>query len=118
MGCIAPSIQLDLHQLHAHTDGLLSDLLKQEMIMNSDIEDFWEKLKTERDEMRVQAHLARAELRDEWEEVEEKWQQAEQQFSRLQDQAVETTAEMQRATRVVMEEIAKTYDRIKQRLDD
>lgn len=86
--------------------------------MNSDIEDFWKKLKTQRDEMQVQAHLARAELRDEWEEVEKKWQQAEHKFDRLQDQAVETTAEMQRSARVIMEEIAKTYDRIKQRLDE
>ena len=36
--------------------------------MSSDIEDFWEKLKTQRDEMRVQARLARAEFRDEWDE--------------------------------------------------
>ncbi len=86
--------------------------------MSSDIEDFWEKLKTQRDEMKVQAHLARAEFRDEWNEVEEKWQKAEQVFDRVQDQAIETTAEMQHSAKVIMEEIASTYDRIKERLDD
>lgn len=86
--------------------------------MSSDIEDFWEKLKTQRDELRVQAHLARAEFRDEWEELEEKWQKTEQAIDRLQDQAVETTAEMQNSARVVMEEIGKAYDRIRQRLND
>ena len=86
--------------------------------MSSEIEDFWEKLKTQRDEMRVQAHLARAEFRDEWNEVEEKWQKAEQAFDRVQDQAIETTAEMQHSAKVIMEEIASTYGRIKERLDD
>ena len=86
--------------------------------MSSDIEDFWEKLKTQRDEMKVQAHLARAEFRDEWNEVEEKWQKAELAFDRVQDQAIETTAEMQHSAKVIMEEIASTYGRIKERLDD
>jgi DNA repair exonuclease SbcCD ATPase subunit len=86
--------------------------------MSSDIDDFWEKLKTQRDEMKVQAHLARAEFRDEWNEVEEKWQKAEQALSHVQDQAIETTAEMQKSAKVIMEEIASTYERIKQRLDD
>jgi DNA repair exonuclease SbcCD ATPase subunit len=86
--------------------------------MSNDIEDFWEKLKAQRDEMRVQAHLARAEFHDEWQELEKKWQKAEQNFDRLQDQAVETTAEMQRSTKVVMEELASAYERIRQRLND
>jgi DNA repair exonuclease SbcCD ATPase subunit len=86
--------------------------------MSDDINDFWEKLKVQRDEMNVQAHLARAEFRDEWDEVEKKWQKAEQKLKHVQDQAIETTAEMQRSAKVVMEEIASTYDRIKARLDE
>ena len=89
-----------------------------EIDMSDDINDFWEKLKAQRDEMNVQAHLARAEFRDEWDEVEKKWQKAEQKLHRVQDHAIETTAEMQRSAKVVMEEIASTYDRIKERLDD
>ena len=86
--------------------------------MSDDINDFWEKLKAQRDEMKVQAHLARAEFRDEWDEVEKKWQKAEQKLHHVQDQAIETTTEMQRSAKVVMEEIASTYQRIKERLDD
>jgi DNA repair exonuclease SbcCD ATPase subunit len=86
--------------------------------MSDDINDFWEKLKAQRDEMKVQAHLARAEFRDEWDEVEIKWQKAEQKLQRVQDHAIETTTEMQRSAKVVMEEIASTYQRIKERLDD
>jgi DNA repair exonuclease SbcCD ATPase subunit len=89
-----------------------------EIDMSDDINDFWEKLKVQRDEMKVQAHLARAEFRDEWDEVEKKWQKAEQKLQRVQDHAIETTTEMQRSAKVVMEEIASTYQRIKDRLDD
>ena len=84
----------------------------------SDIENLWQKLKAQRDEMRVQAHLARAEFRDEWAEVEQKWHKAEQAFDHLQDQAVETTQEMQHSAKVVMEEIAGAYERIRKRLHD
>ena len=86
--------------------------------MSSDIEAFWEKLKTQRDEMQVQAHLARAEFGDEWNEVEKKWQKAEQELNRVQDHAIETTAEMQHSAKIIMEEISSTYQRIKKRLDD
>ena len=37
--------------------------------------------------------------------------EAEQAFDRMQDQAVETTAEMQRSAKVVFEEIGNAYDR-------
>ena len=34
------------------------------------LEDLIDSLKTQRDELRVQMHLAKAEIRDEWEEIE------------------------------------------------
>ncbi len=39
----------------------------------SDINELFEELKTRRDELRVQMHLASKELKDEWEETEAKW---------------------------------------------
>jgi hypothetical protein len=77
--------------------------MKQEKSMNSDIEKFWGTLKTERDEMLIQAHLARAEFREEWNEVEEKCQKVEQKLSRIQNQAIATTDEMQSSVKVIME---------------
>ena len=87
-------------------------------MISNDIEKFREKLKTKRDEMLVQAHLARAKCREEWNDVEETWQQVEQKPSRIQDQPIETTDEVQSSAKVIMEEISSAYDRIKQRLDD
>ncbi|MFT5220883.1 MAG: hypothetical protein ACI9LO_002572 [Planctomycetota bacterium] len=86
--------------------------------MSKEIEKIWGQLKTQKDELRVQAHLARAELREELEELEGKWQKAEQKFSRIQDNAIETTLEMKDSAKVIMQEISVAHDRIKQRLDD
>ena len=86
--------------------------------MNKDIENYWEQLKTTRDELRVRAHLARRELQDEIEEMEEKWQEAEKKFHRIQDDAIETTTEMRDSARIVMEEMSSAYERIKNRLKD
>ena len=52
--------------------------------MNKDLNALWERLKTQRDELRLKAHLASAELKDEWEELEDKWQYAEVKLNKLQ----------------------------------
>lgn len=86
--------------------------------MNRDISKLREQLKTQRDELIVQAHLAKAELKDEWAVLEEKWQQAENKFHHLQDEAIETTEEMKQSAHIIMEEISIAYKNIKARLED
>ena len=44
------------------------------------LEDLIDNLKTQRDELRVQMHLAKAKIRDESEEIEKKWAHAEARF--------------------------------------
>ena len=86
--------------------------------MNKEIEKFWEQLKTQRDELRVRAHLARAELKDEWEVIEKKWCEADGKLHHLRDKTIDTTDEMKHSMQVCMEEISAAYDRIKDRLND
>ena len=86
--------------------------------MSKDFEEVWEKLKTERDELRVQAHLASAEIKDEIEEVEKAWHEVEKKMREFKEDAVETSAEIRASTKVVLEEIGSAYQRIKSRLDD
>jgi hypothetical protein len=86
--------------------------------MNKELERLWEQLKTQRDELRVRAHLAKSELRDEWEVIEKKWQVAEGKLHHLQDEAIDSTEEMKHSVKVVMEEISDAYDRIKNRFSD
>ena len=56
--------------------------------MNEDVDKLWRKIRTQRDELRVRSHLARAEFEDEW----------------------------RASAKVVMEELSAAYDRIKHRL--
>ena len=86
--------------------------------MSNEVRDLWSTLKTQRDELRLQMHLARAELRKEWDDVEKKWRDAEQKFDTVLDDAGETAREAQGVLKVVGEEISAAYDRIKARLDD
>jgi len=86
--------------------------------MNEDFEKLWEKVKTQRDELRVQSHLAQAEMKDEWQELEKKWDSAEQNLKQIQGEAKDTTDELMASARVVMDELSSAYDRIKGRLSD
>ncbi len=83
-----------------------------------DFDDLWEKLKTERDELRVQMHLAKAEIKDEWAELEQKWQDLENKAKHLQDEAKETSAEIKHSASVIVEEMNEAYGRIKDRLNE
>jgi len=84
--------------------------------MKDDLEKLWQKIKTQRDELRVQGHLAKAEFEDEWQELELKWEAAEKNLKHLQGEAKETTEEWRKSAKVVMEEISTAYDRIRSRL--
>ncbi|MBT8140817.1 MAG: hypothetical protein HKN88_08990 [Gammaproteobacteria bacterium] len=41
---------------------------------NAELKELFDKLKQERDELKVKAHLAKAEIGDKWEVAEDKWQ--------------------------------------------
>ncbi|MBT4161995.1 MAG: hypothetical protein HOC70_14820 [Gammaproteobacteria bacterium] len=77
--------------------------------MTDEFDKMIENLKTLRDEIRVQVHLAKAEVKDEWEELEPKFEQLEEKLS----DAAEETREV---VNVVAEELTSAYRRIKERL--
>ena len=89
--------------------------------MSDDLEDKFEKLvaelKTHRDELRVQAHLLKAEARDELDELEDKWQHFESTMSRVGASAKESAQEIGAATEQLGEELAAAYRRLKNALD-
>jgi wobble nucleotide-excising tRNase len=86
--------------------------------MNDDLEIMWDKIKTQRDELRVRSHLAKAEFRDEWQELELKWETAEKNLNHLQKEAKETTEDVKTSAKIVLDELSSAYDRIKDRLKD
>ncbi|MBL6691723.1 MAG: hypothetical protein ISP91_15175 [Pseudomonadales bacterium] len=81
------------------------------MSEEDEFERIFEELRTARDELRVQMHLAKAEIRDEWEEeLEPKFHEAER---KLEEAAEET----RQVVNVIAEELMDAYRRIKARLD-
>jgi len=86
--------------------------------MSKDFDDLWQHVKTRRDELKVQSHLAKAEIMGELETLDGKWQIVEQQMHNMEREAKEAVGEFKSNSHVVVEEIANAYDRIKARLSD
>ena len=86
--------------------------------MNDDkMNELWEELKTQRDELRVRLHLAKADLKDEWKNVEEKLEAAQDKFEEVLQGTEATAKEVQGVLRIIGEEISQAYGRIRDRLD-
>ena len=85
--------------------------------MGDDLEDKFEQwvddLATQRDELRVQLHLLKAEARDEWDELEEKWHHFESTMGRVGASAKESAAEIGAASQQLGEELSQAYKRLK-----
>jgi hypothetical protein len=77
-----------------------------------------EKLKMERDELKLKMHLASMDAREEYEEAEKKWDQVKVKASDIADDAVETSEEFIAKSKIVGEELKETYKRILQRLSE
>lgn len=75
-----------------------------------------DKLRQERDELRLQLELGKAELRDEWEAVERKWERLEGRVSGAAEEAREASGEVGAAFGVLADELAQAYRRIRARL--
>lgn len=86
------------------------------MVDKEDFEKFWEEVKTRRDELRVQAHLAKAEMKDLWEELEGKWNEFEPKAKQVAGATAEASRDIAGAARELGKEILAGYDRIKKSL--
>lgn len=79
-------------------------------------EEILARLRQERDELRVRAHLLKTELKQEWDEVERKWEQIEFKLERAGAGARESAGEIAAASTQLGEEIANAYRRIREAL--
>lgn len=73
-------------------------------------------LATQRDELIVQAHLAKLEAQEEWEELEEKFDQLRDKASEVADEAGDVGKDVAAAAKLVGEEIARGYERLRKLL--
>lgn len=85
--------------------------------MNEQLEQTWQQLKTQRDEIRVQIHLAKAELKDEWEKLDPTWQKAQHEYEELKEATEDAANEMHKSLTVITDELSSAFERIKKRLD-
>ena len=73
-------------------------------------------LKQIRDELRVQANLGKAELRDAWEGLEKRWSELEGKLEATGEQVREDAEEVRQAAELLIEEIREGYAHLKKRL--
>lgn len=81
------------------------------------LNELWESLKTQRDELRVRLHLAKADLKDDWEQVEDRLEQAQDKFEDVLKGTEGTARDVQAVLHIIGEEIGEAYTRIKDRLE-
>ena len=70
-------------------------------------------LETQRDELRVKMHLARADVRDEWEKLEGKWQHLKAKAAVVGGEAADVAEDVGGAAREVLDELKKGYERLR-----
>jgi len=70
-------------------------------------------LRTLRDEMRVQAHLGRAEVRELWDAAEHRWQKLEAEVDRVREQAKEPLGQIGEAAELLVDEIKNGYEKLR-----
>lgn len=77
------------------------------------MDDLLQTLKTERDELRVQLHLLKAEAKEEWDEVEKHWEHLESRAKKVGQGAAESGEDIAAAGKQLAEEIGNAYQRIR-----
>jgi len=77
------------------------------------LEDDLDALRRIRDEIEVQAHLGRAEVRERWEEVEHAWSRLEGEVEVIRREAKEPLESIERAARLLMDEIRNGYTKLR-----
>lgn len=75
-----------------------------------------EKLRQQRDELRLKLHLGKAELKEEWEALEGKWEHLEGRMKDVTEEARESSREVGAAFGVVADELGEAYRRIRRKL--
>lgn len=86
------------------------------MPRSSEFDKLLERLKTERDNLKLKLHLGSMEAREEFDEAEKKWQQLKNKAAEVADDAVETSEEYLDRAKVIGEELKEAYRRISDRL--
>ena len=86
------------------------------MIDQEDIQKVLENLKQQRDELRLQMHLAKAEAKEVWENMEKKWDEFEPKAKQVGGATAEASKDVFAAARQLGKEIREGYEHIRKSL--
>jgi len=88
------------------------------MTMKIEFDNLLEKLKVERDELKLKLHLASMEAKEEFEEADKHWDTLKNKAAEIADDSKETSEEFIAKAKIVGEELKDAYSRISKRLAD
>jgi len=88
------------------------------MSIKKEFDNLLEKLKSERDELKLKLHLASLEAKEEFEEAEKNWDTLKIKAAEIADDSKETSEEFIAKAKIVGEELKDAYSRISKRLTD
>ena len=81
-----------------------------------DLKKLVDDLTQQRDEINLKLHLAKAEVRDEWDKLEPKLEEVKGKMSTVREVAGQTAESVTAAAGLIADEIKQGYDRIKKSL--
>ncbi|MCG8686319.1 MAG: hypothetical protein MI892_15685 [Desulfobacterales bacterium] len=81
--------------------------------MDQKIEEFKAEIEQLRDELKLKAHLAKAEAKEEYEKLEDKWEKFKSQLKPLADEVKNTAENTGTALDVAADELKRGYKRLK-----
>jgi hypothetical protein len=83
------------------------------MAVRDDVRQLFDDLCTQRDELIVKLHLARADARDEWAVMERKWEHLNGRMAVLGREAGDIAEDVGEAARELLDELRKGYARLR-----
>lgn len=75
-----------------------------------------EDLQRQREELKLQMHLAKAEAKDEWQALEQKWQEVKPKLDAAGSEAMKSGVDVLAGLQLTLEELRKGYERVRDRL--
>ena len=84
--------------------------------LKENLQELAAELRQTRDELRVQLNLAKAEARDEWEELEDKWEHFRTRMKPVEEAVGESAADVGDALMALGKELKKGYQRVRDAL--
>ena len=86
------------------------------MTLKDDMKELSQTLQRYRDEVRVQLHLARQDVKDEWDDLDVYWQRFRSKVDDIVHDAEDTSQEARQSVRELGDELRKGYERLSKRL--